>query len=136
MAAVVISGPPDALLSFHAIALAKHYGKKRVVEHWRPGQPMPADALLLTREASPGAIPAAAALRAIGIPETAWQQLAFQDFGGCPRRMAIEIARQRAEIVRLQAALRCRTRQRDAARRLTTPPAGQLGSPAWKPRNF
>lgn len=53
---VVIYGPAGCGKTTHAAALAKHYGKTRIVDDWTPGGPVPADTLALTSVLHQGAI--------------------------------------------------------------------------------
>lgn len=47
---VIITGAQGCSKAEHAAALAKHYGKTRVVDEWKHGDPVPADALVLTND--------------------------------------------------------------------------------------
>jgi cytidylate kinase len=53
---VVIYGPQGSGKSTHAAALARHYGKTRIVDEWVPGAPLRADTIALTNVPHKGAI--------------------------------------------------------------------------------
>jgi Holliday junction resolvasome RuvABC ATP-dependent DNA helicase subunit len=64
---VVIYGPQGCGKTTHAAALARHYGKDRIVDDWVPGRPAPADTLALTNACHIGAIHFLDAATAAGI---------------------------------------------------------------------
>lgn len=65
---VVIYGPQGCGKSRHAEALAKHYGKARIIHEGRMVDRYPADALVLTNDSGvPGAIAFDDAMRAAGL---------------------------------------------------------------------
>jgi len=64
---IVIYGPSGCGKSAHAVALARHYGKDRIVDDWTPGGPVPADTLVLTSIPHGDAINFLDAARAAGI---------------------------------------------------------------------
>lgn len=65
---LVISGPQGCGKSRHAKALARYYGKTRVIDDWIPGTPIPGNALALTHETRLiNAIPFKNAMRAAGL---------------------------------------------------------------------
>jgi len=53
---IVVYGPPGSGKTVHATAIAKFYGKSRVVDDWVPGGPVPRDTLALTDQPYDGAI--------------------------------------------------------------------------------
>lgn len=65
--AIVVYGPHSCGKSTHAKALAKHYGKSRVVDDWTPGAPLSADTIALTNFPHAGAIDFWDATAAAGI---------------------------------------------------------------------
>lgn len=64
---IVIYGPQGCGKSTHAAALARHYGKTRIVDDWTPSRPVPADTLALTNACHIGAIHFLDAAAAAGI---------------------------------------------------------------------
>lgn len=68
---IIISGPPGSGKTQNGEALARHYGKSRIVDEWSEGDRLPADALVLTCDAPAGAIHIDTALRAAGIKRRA-----------------------------------------------------------------
>lgn len=46
--AIVVYGPPGCGKSTHAVALAIHFGKSRIVDDWTPGGRLGDDTLALT----------------------------------------------------------------------------------------
>lgn len=66
-AAVVIHGPQGCGKTTHAVALAKHYDKTRIVDDWTPGSRLSAETLALTNIPHQGAVPFDAAMRAAGL---------------------------------------------------------------------
>jgi cytidylate kinase len=55
-AGIVIYGPQGCGKSTHASALARHYGKTRIVDDWLPGAPLRADTIALTNVPHKGAV--------------------------------------------------------------------------------
>jgi energy-coupling factor transporter ATP-binding protein EcfA2 len=53
---IVVYGPQGSGKSTHASALARHYGKTRIVDEWEPGAPVRDDTLALTSVPHKGAI--------------------------------------------------------------------------------
>jgi hypothetical protein len=53
---IVVYGPARAGKTQHAAALARHYGKTRIVDDWTPGGPLRADTLALTSVPVRGAV--------------------------------------------------------------------------------
>lgn len=47
---VIITGPQGCGKSSYGVALARHYGKSRVVDDWTLGTPIPDEAIALTHE--------------------------------------------------------------------------------------
>ena len=47
---VVITGAQGHIQSDQAVAIARHYGKRQVVDNWTIGTPIPDDAIALTSE--------------------------------------------------------------------------------------
>jgi hypothetical protein len=66
-AGIVIYGPQGCGKSTHATALARHYGKTRIVDDWMPGRQLPSDTLALTNACHIGAIHFLDAANAAGI---------------------------------------------------------------------
>jgi Holliday junction resolvasome RuvABC ATP-dependent DNA helicase subunit len=64
---IVIYGPQGCGKTTHAAALARHYGKTRIVDDWTPGGPVPDDTLVLTNVPHGRAISFLDAARAAGI---------------------------------------------------------------------
>ena len=64
----VIYGPQGCGKTTHAVALARHYGKTRIVDDWQPGGPVPSNTLALTSAPHQGAIPFLKAVTEAGIP--------------------------------------------------------------------
>jgi energy-coupling factor transporter ATP-binding protein EcfA2 len=54
---IVIYGPSGCGKSTHACALARHYGKTRIVDDWTPGSRLGDDTLALTNVPHQGAVP-------------------------------------------------------------------------------
>ncbi|MFC5548174.1 ATP-binding protein [Massilia aerilata] len=63
----IIYGPQGCGKSAHAAALARHYGKDRIVDDWTPGCPVRADTLVLTNIPHENAVNFLDATRAAGI---------------------------------------------------------------------
>lgn len=67
MDGTVIYAPQGAGKTRNAEALARAYGKRRVLDQWAPGAPIPSDALALTNvDGVPGAVDLVDALRLLG----------------------------------------------------------------------
>jgi hypothetical protein len=65
---VVIHGPDSSEKFLHAHALARHYGRRRVINHWQVGTPVPIDAIALTTDSHLiNAISLKNAMRAAGL---------------------------------------------------------------------
>ncbi|WP_136419951.1 hypothetical protein [Herbaspirillum sp. ST 5-3] len=65
---VIITGPQGCGNSRNAQILASHYGKRRVIDNWTIGTPVPSDAIALTTETRLiNAISFKNALRAAGL---------------------------------------------------------------------
>lgn len=64
----VIYGPQGCGKTTHAVALARHYGKTRIVDDWEPSGPVPANTLALTSAPHQGAIPFLKAVTEASIP--------------------------------------------------------------------
>lgn len=65
---VIITGPQGCGKTRNGAALARHYGKRRVIDDWTLGTPIPADAIALTNETHlVNAIPFKNAIRAAGL---------------------------------------------------------------------
>lgn len=56
-AGVVVCGPQGCGKTTYACALARHFGKTRIVDDWTPGGPVPANTLALTNQPHQGAVP-------------------------------------------------------------------------------
>ncbi len=54
---IVIYGPNGCGKSRYAVALAKHFGKTRIVDDWTPGSRLDDDTLALTNVPHQGAVP-------------------------------------------------------------------------------
>jgi hypothetical protein len=68
---VVITGPQGCGKTRNGKALARHYGKCRIVDNWMPGTRIPSDAIALTCETNLiNAIPFKNAMRAAGLVKT------------------------------------------------------------------
>lgn len=65
--AAVVYGPPGCGETTHAVALAAHFGKSRIVDNWIPGGRLDADTLTLTSIPHLGAKPFLAAVSEAGI---------------------------------------------------------------------
>jgi thymidylate kinase len=65
--ATVIYGPDGCGKTTHAVVLAKHFGKSRIVDDWTPGGRLDADTLALTSTPHQGAKPFLVAIREAGI---------------------------------------------------------------------
>lgn len=65
--AVIVYGPQGCGKTTHAAAIASFYGKPNIVDDWTPGDPVPADTLILTSEPHQGAIPFVDAVSFAGI---------------------------------------------------------------------
>jgi replication-associated recombination protein RarA len=64
---IVVYGPQGCGKTTHAAALARHYGKTRIVDDWTPSRPVPADTLALTNACHVEAIHFLDATAAAGI---------------------------------------------------------------------
>lgn len=68
---VIVFGPHLCGKTTHAAALARHFGKSRIVDDWTPGGPVSADTLALTSHPHPAAIRFVDAISEAGIQQTA-----------------------------------------------------------------
>jgi Holliday junction resolvasome RuvABC ATP-dependent DNA helicase subunit len=66
-AGVLVYGPAGCGKTTHAQALAKFYGKTRIVDDWEPGGRVPADTLALTNALHQGAVDFVDAASAAGV---------------------------------------------------------------------
>lgn len=54
--AVIVHGPQGCGKTRHAGVLAKHFGVARIIDEWRPGDPIEPDTLHLSQMEVPGAV--------------------------------------------------------------------------------